>query len=266
MIKICEYCNNEFKAKKPKAKYCDRKCHSDYMRDKGSREIVCDFCNTKFRRVLGKINKTRNFCTLECKHEAFRNIPIAKKKGFDEKLVCNFCKDVFYRKNYKTSSKSKSVYCSLDCLHKSQAKLDVECECGYCGKIMFKKPRDLKRNDGQGYKKNVYCNMECMGAHYSESKMFSGENSSTWLGGDISEYGRNWQHQRKKALKRDGYVCQDCGIHNDDFILKMGQGLSIHHIKPFRDFGEDWETANHIDNLISVCESCHRVRHKDIHR
>jgi len=100
-----------------------------------------------------------------------------------------------------------------------------------------------------------------MGIYYSESGMFSGENSSTWAGGDIGYYGPNWYANRKKARERDNYICQDCGKKEEQY----GCELSVHHIIPFRNFNGDWEKANQLTNLITLCEyPCHRIRHSKL--
>lgn len=57
---------------------------------------------------------------------------------------------------------------------------------------------------------------------------------------------RYWSAVRKDVLERDGYTCQLCG--------KSGKTkLHIHHIMKIRDGGSD-----HIDNLLTVCPSCHK--------
>lgn len=54
-----------------------------------------------------------------------------------------------------------------------------------------------------------------------------------------------WYEIRATILKRDNYTCQECGATN----IK----LAIHHIIPHGKGGSDT-----LDNLISVCLSCHR--------
>lgn len=128
----------------------------------------------------------------------------------------------------------------------------VEVKCFHCGKIFSKKPSDIK------LKKWLFCSVECMGVFYRESGRFAGENNGAWNGGDISYYGANWLGQRELARERDCYKCMDCGISE----LEYGRELSVHHIKKFRDFNGDWQSANRLENLLSVCEPCHRKRHK----
>lgn len=65
-------------------------------------------------------------------------------------------------------------------------------------------------------------------------------------------YGPNWSKQRKKALERDNYACQICGSDSDEH----SQELSVHHIRPRRQFDGNWE-QNRLENLITVCPRCH---------
>ncbi len=72
-----------------------------------------------------------------------------------------------------------------------------------------------------------------------------------------NDYGPNWQQQRQLVLQRDDYRCRTCGAAGDT-------SLHIHHIRPFREYGyipgenENYRVANKVDNLITLCPSCHR--------
>ncbi len=69
--------------------------------------------------------------------------------------------------------------------------------------------------------------------------------------GSPNEYGPDWDKIRQKVLNRDGNRCQVCGAPGS------GRPLHVHHIKPFRSF-ETREAANQLQNLITLCPSCHR--------
>lgn len=56
---------------------------------------------------------------------------------------------------------------------------------------------------------------------------------------------------REYIRKRDKYTCQRCGIHEKE----LGQQLDIHHIIPWRVFGDC--SAHFDDNLICLCRRCH---------
>ena len=73
-----------------------------------------------------------------------------------------------------------------------------------------------------------------------------------------NDYGPNWSEQRRLALERDGRRCRTCGANADDFLLH------VHHVRPFREYGyipgqnEHYRLANQLDNLVTLCASCHR--------
>jgi DEAD/DEAH box helicase domain-containing protein len=105
-----------------------------------------------------------------------------------------------------------------------------------------------------------------------------------------NDYGPNWETQRNAARARDGFRCRECGALEPppsqpspvadptgegadsppqrNGAAGRGQGRSrqhhVHHIRPFRDFGyirgqnDNYRLANDLDNLITLCASCHR--------
>lgn len=91
------------------------------------------------------------------------------------------------------------------------------------------------------------------GKHLSEEtkKKLSGENNHNWKGGKSFEpYPMDWTNDLREAIrKRDDYVCQMCGIHQDE-LKGWNKKLDIHHI--------DYDKDN-LDpkNLITLCKSCH---------
>jgi len=74
-----------------------------------------------------------------------------------------------------------------------------------------------------------------------------------------NDYGPNWKEQRLQVLERDQYRCRTCGAE-----ARSSQGLHVHHIRPFREYGyirgknEAYLQANVLDNLVTLCPSCHR--------
>ncbi|GAB4474086.1 MAG: hypothetical protein Kow00124_13760 [Anaerolineae bacterium] len=75
-----------------------------------------------------------------------------------------------------------------------------------------------------------------------------------------NDYGPNWKQQREAARQRDGCRCRQCGAPESP-----GRQHDVHHIRPFRDFGyvpgrnENYLEANQLDNLLTLCPSCHRA-------
>lgn len=74
-----------------------------------------------------------------------------------------------------------------------------------------------------------------------------------------NNYGPNWQQVRQLVLERDDHRCTICGAE-----ARQGQGLHVHHKRPFREFGyipgqnDHYLEANQPDNLVTLCPSCHR--------
>jgi len=81
------------------------------------------------------------------------------------------------------------------------------------------------------------------------SNSHMGEKNHNWKGGR-SPYPSNWtKFLRESIAKRDNYICQECGIHQDELIGR-NKKLDCHHI--------DYNKEN-LDprNLISLCRDCH---------
>uniref|UniRef100_A0A6M3K5B7 Putative homing endonuclease n=1 Tax=viral metagenome TaxID=1070528 RepID=A0A6M3K5B7_9ZZZZ len=78
-----------------------------------------------------------------------------------------------------------------------------------------------------------------------------GANTGNWKGGLSFElYPQDWTDDLKDSIrKRDDYVCQICGIHQDELDGFYKQ-LDIHHINYQKD-------DLNPDNLISLCRKCH---------
>jgi len=87
----------------------------------------------------------------------------------------------------------------------------------------------------------------------------TGESNPNWNGGCSPErqtiYARSvWKELANSILKRDNYTCQDCGVsHNKD------NKLIVHHIKEWSRYPE---LRFEPDNLITLCVTCHKKRHK----
>ena len=75
-----------------------------------------------------------------------------------------------------------------------------------------------------------------------------GSESHLWRGGiSFLPYTLDWTETLRKSIReRDNYICQECGVHQDELKYK----LHCHHI--------DYDKKNcNPDNLVSLCRSCH---------
>ena len=61
------------------------------------------------------------------------------------------------------------------------------------------------------------------------------------------ERGTLWKALRVHVFRRDGYVCQSCGL--------RGQVLECDHVIPLDQGGTD-----HPDNLQALCVACHAAK------
>ena len=118
--------------------------------------------------------------------------------------------------------------------------------CEVCRKEFEATPYQVEQGDGR------YCSRGCQSIWLS--RHLAGPNSYRWKGGLGSYRGPNWRGQAKKTRKRDGYICQRCGLSQKE----AGRKLDVHHITPFREF-EDYREANRLENLITLCQHCHQV-------
>ncbi|HET7144437.1 MAG TPA: Zn-binding domain-containing protein, partial [Anaerolineales bacterium] len=74
--------------------------------------------------------------------------------------------------------------------------------------------------------------------------------------GDSNDYGPGWQKIRLAVRKRDQFKCQVCGA------VESTREHDVHHKIPFRAFVRDGsadpEQANRLENLTTVCRTCHQ--------
>jgi DEAD/DEAH box helicase domain-containing protein len=68
---------------------------------------------------------------------------------------------------------------------------------------------------------------------------------------DPNNYGPDWTRVRDRVRARDKYTCQVCGA------VETNRQHDVHHKVPFRAFTSLVE-ANRLENLITLCPSCHR--------
>lgn len=69
----------------------------------------------------------------------------------------------------------------------------------------------------------------------------------------MSDYPDNWDQKRRRVYKRDQYECQQCGSKGGN---SGDTQLHAHHRTPISKGG-----SHEIDNLTTVCHSCHEQIH-----
>jgi len=242
--------------------FCSIDCKNEYETENSYKIITCDNCDKEFKRQKGKIRDTHNFCCLECSNEF-------QKTGKIE-VACSQCDKTIDRWPYQVEN-NKNFFCSKECeakwLSENQTGKDhhnrkekIIVKCAICGKEKKVHPYRLERSD------RFFCSRECQNKWQSEN--IKASDHPNWKGGSVRSryYGPNFSKQREKVLERDNYQCQACGKSQDEIKLHC------HHIISYREFRYpifkgnpiknplaefNWERANRLDNLITLCESCH---------
>lgn len=220
---VCDGCGKGYESRPGIKRHLTDKCT-----DAGHR---CDKCERAFPTYQGLMS-----------HSAQVH---GEQLGVD--VVCAWCgKEDTVQPN--RAGLGENYYCSDKCKgHGTQRgrKISprVELTCTYCGDTftVLKSQEDNRS----------MCGKECRLDYMSDFMM--GENNPSWKGGYSRYYRKNWKRNRRLVRERDGYECQVCGIHEDE----NGRQLSVHHINPARQF-DTAEEANRLENLIALCEPCHR--------
>lgn len=223
--------------------YCDHDC---YVEDKSRDPIKvreCEGCEKEF-----EADKTtsgyKKYCSEEC------------KVNTEE---CDTCGTEFKR---KPSHVRENNYCSKDCMRKARKSSytgkdnpnyqgginSQEFVCNICGDTFI----------GKAASNPKYCSRECANEALRSDNHVGGERPSRRY------YGSNWQEQRVKAIIDDLGRCRVCGMTDPEHRVEHGVSIHVHHIRPFGTFLNketgrfDTERANRVDNLVTLCHSCHR--------
>lgn len=184
---------------------------------------------------------TAKFCSAECRRR-YGYQPEYKGKI---EVPCEHCGKVLRR--YPSLVKDYN-FCDAECFNAYRRRPVIK-TCAVCGASF-----SVKRSEAPT---RLTCGWECRVAR------LRGHNHPSWRGGREPYYGPNWDEQRRKARERNG-ACHRCGR----TPAEIGEALSVHHIKPFREFGyvlgenDNYRQANALENLEGLCRRCH-ARIKD---
>jgi 5-methylcytosine-specific restriction endonuclease McrA len=266
----CPVCGVEFidYETNPLKKFCSHACYhismanGDYnyvFEKKRKNRFVCAYCGNS---VIGKTKrKKRNgetadniFCDIKCYQE------FHKRKG--KICICKHCEKQFMpRFNTKRTT---NEYCSNECMRRHRLKDKVQI-CVICNQAFI--PFSEKGSGRTIISLNVLtCSDRCKEEYRKTvnaerkdkiSTAFTGEKHPNWIGGISFYRGENWRKQRRLARERDNYTCQMCGLTKSKIKRIFKRLPEVHHIIPYRKFGGDYEVANSLDNLITLCPSCH---------
>jgi len=215
----------------------------------------CSNCDSEFHEEYEK-----KYCSTACRDEAVSfegsNNPNYRSKSTT--ATCKICEGSF---EYYPSDK-RGLYCPT-CVETEQwqttptvrenenprwngGKRTVS--CAMCGTTIERWPSEIGDV--------TVCGQSCRETWLSEA--FSGDGHPNWKGGGNGAYGTGWSKVRERALQRDGYQCRLCRKTREE----IGRNPDVHHIVPVRWFIDSKEhmreDAHFIENVISLCLSCHR--------
>jgi endogenous inhibitor of DNA gyrase (YacG/DUF329 family) len=212
----------------------------------------CVYCGREFFNFKG----TRKFCSTECrnadyydKHPGF-STEYRRKKRVVSTLKCRNC-----GKEYETTN-TKKIFCTEQCkvsFHNSArpvTKFELRI-CPQCGKSF--RPMQKK---GIG---RTYCTAVCRNKWFNDKRVVASK-SINWSG---AKKAYKWDGNWFKALTRDGFTCQLCGLKRIPSARTTDRRyiLEVHH----RDgSGETGDKHHDLDNLTTLCAECHREFHTKI--
>ena len=194
--------------------------------------INCEYCNKEYYiRPSHFKRKKHHFCSRDCygKWESGANNPSWK----DNYIRCPICGEEFKPKDKNTK------YCSRKCMGLADhLKNSIDARCIVCGKRF----RHIKATPP------ITCSKEC--ANILHSLRMSGKGNPSYIGITQKGYKDFNKKLKEQIKKRDNYVCQLCGLPDEENFCGNGYGLSVHHI--------DYDKTNcNPNNLISLCNHCH---------
>lgn len=149
------------------------------------------------------------------------------------KRSCEICGKPLFVKEFH-AKKGWGKYCSIKCHAKGQ-KRGKWVECDYCGKSIYRTPKDFRRSKNRRF----FCSVSCHCA-WENKNVRCGVNAPNWVAG---------QSVYRQLLKRYGKLqeCVRCGI-------KDKRVLVVHH----RDSNRK---NNKPENLEWLCRNCHCIVH-----
>ena len=178
-------------------------------------------------------------------------------------LECPVCDDTFTRSVSEVERTKHANVCSRECIYEARSRgiIGREVKGGYdVSETTFTKecPACGEEFTTTASKDYRHCSRDCFLDMHSER--MSDEGNPAYVDGSTKEKrcyrGSNWVRIRRRVYERDGYTCQRCGVkcisRSDYNGENGGEIIQAHHISGYED-----ESDNELDNLITLCASCH---------
>jgi len=250
----CDYCGESYDTQQALNSHRGQK-HPDKARV----TFECAYCCSDISVIRSDAeNYDNHFCDRECKGNYRSESDDWNGENHprynSSEVVCDNCGSKLVRPQRRLDRYNLQC-CDSDCYgeYMSQTGMNdgednpaynsVVIECDWCGED-FTTPVSVAENGRR------FCDKSCWADFMSD--YLSGEGSPLYTGYYAQTYGDNWDDIRNQVRGRDQYTCQACGVSENS----LSRELDVHHIVPLKHFDTP-ETANDLDNLVSLCSSCH---------
>lgn len=211
----------------------------DYINAHTKVKIWCNICKKYFWQTPNNHCIFRHGC-LTC------SIPFGKKSSLWRGGLRKF-NIPSYDAYFKKIEKYNDVYKVVKNIEGQNINL-LGVSCAYCGKIFIPNLRSVHSrlrviNGKHGGDSNFYCSNNCKMNCPTFNKIKYPKGFKKGTSREVSTY------LRKLCFKRDDWECQKCGARKN---------LHCHHINGY---AQNKILANDIDNVITLCKSCHKKVH-----
>jgi len=257
---VCPVCNNEYKNVQGMSTHHTRS-HN------GSVYLVreCAECDGLIAKGLSDYNddNKNHFCSDECESKWRSETLVGENHprwgGGMDVVECSVCGSEFERRPSYVE-KHDNITCSKSCYSELLSEMTGSKNNNWKGDKHSTETclNCSKRFTYRSYRgERLYCSRGCAYEHRT------GKHAANWKGGWVNDdYGANWKEQRQKALERDGHKCVMCGLSATEAKDETNSPLHVHHRKRKEEFRNDdgslnYEVANRLSNLITLCVQCH---------
>lgn len=264
----CSYCNNYIEqyitqGKRYKNHFCNKKCFYSFQKGikRSSKIVQCKYCKKEFYQMNCLILENGNCCSRKCyalwmsKNWKGKNNPHYGNKwnqASKDNMSKNWHKSSINRaRKLKLLNKNKKRFGKYNPMFgKKQKKETIE-------KIRIK---NKISGLGRKHTKETIAKMKIsskLAWTPERTKLMMNENNHQWKGGKTFEiYPREFNDKLKEKIRRrDNYICQNCGIIEEEHVIAFSYVLHVHHI--------DYNKQNcNEENLITLCNACNaRANH-----
>lgn len=208
-------------------KFCSKRCAGNALIVRVT--VACVICGASISRTPSKLRHAKSgkyTCSIPCRAKAHSSglVPHIHTKPM---RPCTPEQKEAQRARGRAFLGTKRVFYWTDCMQ--------------CGKRFNDEKRRRQRNKS-GLK---FCSLPCCNNYRK------GPNNPRWVGGRVPYYGPDWNGVRYRCRVRDGHQCVRCKK------PKGEREHDVHHLKPVNIF-ENANDANTMDNVVTLCSTCHR--------